>query len=245
MVAIINDQFSGMLETMSNIVASGDKHAATQWSAEYRQFRIEIEARLSNETGFKGTGTAELSLGARHRQFASDILPSIQGYLQGLPRGTVLDVLDAECGYGYSTDLIASLYATSALGYRMRMGACTSEYNRLNLYVRSNFRSFTLYRDDVSTLRRKFDLVLSIFHLQRHTDAPAMLRRLCELATRRVFVLAPYVEKLPLTRGHRLSIDVNLLDECRAENVRTFRSPGWGFDDSYSVVSFELPGTAS
>lgn len=241
MSGVISDRFEAMLETMANVLASGDEQASSEWCQQYRRFRIEGEARLASSAGFKGPGTPELSSGVRQRQLAIHLLEPLQTYLAGLPRNTVLDGLDADCGYGYGTDLIASLYLTSVLGYRIRMAACLGEPVRLNSYVTSTFRSFVLLPTPLAKIRRQYNIVFSIFQLQRHLDPSYVANHLRELAKERVFLIAPFEEPTDrLTPGHKSRIDLPFLEAQGAENIEVIASPAWGAVTGRKVVRFQF-----
>jgi len=244
-MTVLEQHFAALTEIAGNMLESADLTAIQEWGREYKKFSGVIETKSSANSGWSKSPSVDFSLGPRLRELMIRLIGPIQQYLARSPMNTVFDVLDAECGFGHGTDLLASMYLTSTLGYRLRVVACCSDGQRLG-YLNTMFRTFICVPQPLASIRRQFDLVLSPFGAQRYANVVQYLETLQGLARQRVFLIAPYAEPSNrLAAGHRSVIDDNLLTQVDAENVHIAVSPAWGRVEGMKVVQFQLPGRAS
>ena len=237
------DQFEKLMNILKNL-ASMDSVELGKWQEGFKRFSNEAERQLTTLIG-SSANSVELTVGARERQHVIDLLPKLQNYQRSFPAGHVFDVLHADCGYGYGTNLLGSLYLTSALGYRCRVAGYQigKAYRQ---YTPAIARHFAYVSRPLESIERKYDIVFSVFQIQKTINAAEYCARLQRLASGRVFISAPYNEtEQGRTKGHLMCVDDAFLASLNARAVEIYQTQAWGANHTphWDTVSFELPGT--
>lgn len=241
MSTVLSARFEEFGDYVESVMFSGDRRLAGDAAKETRSLLRRIEEMQSRCAGYSAGPSLDLSYGARQKRLALSLLEPLEAILDARPKGAVLDVLDADCGFGHSAEFFGALYATSALGRRIRMVACTSS-PKAALYAQSMARNVALTGKALADLERRYDVVLSVFHLQRTIEPAAVCAHMQSLARDRVLVVAPYAEEPgALAKGHLSVVDDGMLERIGAEEALITRNPGWGGQ----IVRFALPGAAA
>lgn len=237
-----------LFKKLAKAIAS-ERHAGTldveKLATRYRALQDALETALlpaGHPIGIEGRK------GAQSKQFMMQILPHIQNYMRGFPRGTGFNLLDVGPGAGYGSSLLGSLYASRELGYRVRVTTVdiTPTYHD---YIRVLARFVAAHKvADIFAMEETYDIVMAS-HVIEHVRGPlAFCRRLQELSTGAVFVCAPYMERREkLTRGHINIFDDAFLESLNPDKVELVESPAWGLflEPRYRMFIARLPGLAS
>jgi hypothetical protein len=189
----------------------------------------------------------ELGAGVQAKQYMIELLPHVQRHLATYERGRELSLLDVGPGTGHGTELLASMYASGELGYRLVVTTVDVDdsYQR---YIRVIGRHIDHRIGNIYTMNETYDLVTAS-HVIEHVLQPLQFcRRLQELARGAAFIVAPFNEPRDrLTVGHRNVIDHAFLEELQPRWYEIVHSPGWGafFDPPYEMLIAELTGAAT
>ena len=233
-------------DELRSAVASGDRRRIDAALLDYRRLGDAVEEAVAPSVRASPDIPIRRSTLPQSTQFMIDLLPHLQRYLASTPRGRALDVLDVGPGNGHGTGLLASLYATSRLGYTMRVTAVDVVEHYFD-YIRVTSPLVNTMRADVFTMDQRFDLVLASHVIEHVPDPVRFCRRLQQLARECVFVVAPYNEPRDrLTKGHRNVIDAALVEQLDADDVHVMKSVAWGAfcDPPYEMLIARLPGRA-
>lgn len=238
------ESFGRFVEDLESAVSRGEKTVALGLIEEYRKLVQRVEEVVSPSTRKRLRDGRPIALGSgvKSRQFMIDLLPSIQAYLNRHPRGSVFEVLDVGAGSGHGSNLLASLYATSQLGYRLKVAAL--DINDMHeLYIAAACRYVRFLEADIFKLDRSFDIVIAS-HVIEHVPEPlAFCRQLQRLATGAVFIAAPFNEPVEgRTKGHINSFDDSFLDELAPASFELVNSQAWGrfMEPPYEMLIAEL-----
>lgn len=225
--------------------ASGRPKRIAKVLSELHELQARVEHLASPPSTPADVRLSETS-GAQSLQFMIDLLPHIQKLIGTYPRGHRFTVLDVGPGTGLGTELLAELYSSGRLGYRMKVSVIDISATFRN-YLRAVAPRVRFTLGDVFDHTRRYDIVIAS-HVIEHVDDPvAFCQRLQELARIAVFVVAPFNEPADkLTRGH-----INVIDEATVTALKPtshvlVNSVSWGamFDPPYEMLIAELPGMA-
>ena len=211
---------------------------------EYRQLALEVEEAVSPFTERRKRTQRPLALGqgAQAQQFMIDLLPSIQAFLNRHPRESVFDVLDVGAGTGHGSNLLASLYASSELGYRLRVTALDIS-NDYEMYITAACRYVRFLAADIFRLDNHYDIVIASHVIEHVQDPLAFCRRLQEVANGVVFIATPYREpEAARTKGHLHSFDEAFVERLAPASFQIVRSEAWGrfLEPPYEMLIAEL-----
>lgn len=221
------DRFISDLESA---VSRNDRSVALEMLKDYRQFVEQVEAAVSPATERRLRNRRPLALGpgVQSKQFMIDLLPSIQSFLNRHPRDSVFDVLDVGAGAGHGSNLLASLYATSELGYRLRVTALDIN-DVYELYIAAACRYVRFVKEDVFHIDRTFDVVLASHVIEHVAEPIAFCRQLQRVATGMVVIATPFKEPVEgRTKGHLHSFDESFVEELAPASFQVINSEAWG-----------------
>lgn len=185
--------------------------------------------------------------GVASTQYTIDLLPHLQKAFEAHDRWARLSLLDVGPGTGHGTALLARLYATSRLGYRLDVTALDID-PRYQRYLEVIAPTVDFVHADVFDHDETYDYAVASHVIEHVPEVKPITRRLQEITRHAVFLVAPYEEPEDrLTRGHVRSIDAELVDALDPTEVTVYRSPAWGafMDPPYESVIIRLPGLAS
>jgi SAM-dependent methyltransferase len=227
-------------------VQAGDTAEIQRLIVEFRRLRVDVEEALSPALRRTKNAPIELATGTQSKQFMIDLLPHIQQHLTAWPRGSRLDVLEVGPGSGHGTALLSSLYASSELGYRMRVTAVDIRDDYHNYF--ELVAPYARHRiADIFTMDETFDIVIASHVIEHVPDPAGFCRRLQELSRDVVFIAAPYNEPRDrLTTGHCNVIDQQFIEALDPLHIAVVNSVAWGAfcDPPYEMVIAKLRGIA-
>lgn len=233
-MTIIKNNFEIIIRELQSAIETNNTEKLTELTTLFAKFYVDYEGLISKTVDKDSEMPVEFQHGCQSRQFMIDMLPMIQRYLHTLKRGSVLDVIDVGPASGLGTHLLASLYARSRLGYRMRVHAIDIR-DRWKNYIQAMCPHIaSLIIDDIYRLDRRFDIVICS-HVIEHVPYPEdFVRRLQQIAKNRVFLCAPYNEdRDTMSKSHCNIIDEFFINKFCPVNIDLIKSPGWG--------PFEIP----
>jgi 2-polyprenyl-3-methyl-5-hydroxy-6-metoxy-1,4-benzoquinol methylase len=238
------DWLERFVEELESAVSRNDKSTALGLIGEYRVFVERVEEVISplTEQRLRDLRPLALRSGIQSQQFMIDLLPLIQAFLNLHPRGSELTVLDVGAGTGHGSNLLASLYASKELGYRLRVTAL--DVNDLyELYIAAACRHVRFIKQNIFRLDRTYDIVIAS-HVIEHVPEPlAFCRQLQRLATGAVFIVTPFKEpEENRTQGHINSFDESFVEELAPKSFQIVNSESWGrfMEPPYEMLIAEL-----
>lgn len=176
-----------------------------------------------------------------------EMLPTIWGELAKERRGQVFSWLDVGPGAAYGTGLLADLYSGKSLGYTLDVSTIDIRGGYKNLISMESPNIKNHIVGDLFKLDLQFDYV-SCSHVIEHVPDPVnFVKRLQEIASKRVFILTPWKEREDiLTKGHCNIFNEKFIEELGNPEYRTYRSIAWGafLKPPYEVLFLNLPGLA-
>lgn len=241
----VADHFKALRASIMAAAEARDKTSMLAYAAQFRELARETERAFSLYTD----PTSDVSVdtrGTQSRQFMIDLLPYIQRYLRTNPRGTVFDVLDVGPGSGLGTAMLANLFLSSRLGYRMRVSAIDL-FPTWSVYMAAFVPNVRMIVGDIFKLQETFDIVVCSHVIEHVQEYPAFVDRLQKIARKRVFLCAPFEETPLVTKGHINSIDRNFLRNLDVVSEPVLiNSAAWGWFDDPRQQMFvaELNGRA-
>ena len=182
--------------------------------------------------------------GVRSMQYMIELLPHIQRLVAEQPRGTVLRVVDIGPGTGHGTALLAELYDSGALGYRMKVTGLDI-VDTWATYITTTFPNVRFVQADAYEHDRVYDIVLSTHAIEHIPDPVRFCRRMQEMARLAVFVSAPFNEPADrLTQGHINVIDDAFVAELDPVEAHVHQSACWGAFTTprYDSITLRLEG---
>jgi 2-polyprenyl-3-methyl-5-hydroxy-6-metoxy-1,4-benzoquinol methylase len=238
------DGLERFAEELDSAISRNDKSSALGLIEQYRELVRRVEDAVSPPPDRRARPGRPLALGSgvQSQQFMIDLLPSIQAFLNLHPRGSTFDVLDVGGGTGHGSNLLASLYASTELGYRLRIS--TLDVNDVyELYIAAACRYVTFIRQDIFRLDRRYDIVIAS-HVIEHVREPlAFCRQLQRLSTGAVFIATPFKEpEEDRTAGHINSFDESFVEKLAPKSFQIIHSEAWGrfMDPPYEMLIAEL-----
>lgn len=222
LVSIYDDLYGVMLANLN--VSDTDQVAA--FSKAHRGFMADLEkAMLPGETRLP----TEYYAGAQSKEFMRAIIPTIQTYMSKHPRATKFDVLDVGAGTCHGSNLLASMYQSSQLGYRMRVSALdiTDKHAAYASVFAPAVRHIVA---DIYGLNRTYDIIVCSHVIEHVPNPEQFVDRLLEMSRGIVVVCAPFEENAEaMTAGHinRFGQDFLKRYADRGECTLT-HSAGWG-----------------
>jgi SAM-dependent methyltransferase len=230
---------------MDDAFASGSSAQIDAVLAELHELRRHAEWLASPPGTAANIRLSEIG-GVQSMQFMIDLLPRLQTLLATFPRGRSFEVLDVGPGAGLGSALLAHLYGTGRLGYRMNVKALDISPLYRN-YIRSITSRIPFIADDIFVHEGRYDIVIASHVIEHVPDPVAFVRRLQDLARIAVFIVAPFNEPADnLTKGHVNVIDETMVQAMQPTWHRAINSVSWGafVEPPYEMLIAELPGLA-
>ena len=238
------DWLERYVEELESAVSSNDKSTALGLIQQYRELVRRVEDLVSPPPDQRARPSLPLALGSgtQSQQFMIDLLPSIQAFLNQDSRGSNFEVLDVGPGTGHGSNLLASLYASTELGYRLRVTALDVN-DFYELYIAAACRHVRFIKQNIFRLDRTYDIVIAS-HVIEHVPEPlGFCRQLQRLATGAVFIATPFKEpEENRTQGHVNSFDESFVEELAPKSSQIVNSEAWGrfMEPPYEMLIAEL-----
>lgn len=240
-MGLFDEAFSRILEDLR---VANHPGAQRQLAVAFRAFQEKLRPALFPPQLSKSDAYAK---GDRQsRQFMADILPTIRRYIRNFPEGTTFDVLDVGPGTGSGTQLLASLYETKQMGYRLNVSTTDISEHYVN-YMLAFCPTVTPGVGNIFSMDSTYDIVIASHVIEHVPEWREFARRLQETARGAVFLCAPYREPFETkSQTHVNIIDDEFLAAIGAEDIHLMESPGWGnfMQPRYQMFIARLPGLA-
>jgi 2-polyprenyl-3-methyl-5-hydroxy-6-metoxy-1,4-benzoquinol methylase len=219
-----------VFQTLKEMADNLDKYSEVELNqicAAYGKMYLHFEQALSRRITNNKINSIELKNGLQNRQFMFEILPYFQRWIQTLPLDTRLSAIDIGSSWGLGSNILAILYKRGYLGYKIYVTAfdIRSTYSP---YVAAFCPHVNHVIGNIFTLKKTFDVVLCS-HVIEHVENPVyFVKRLVEIAKKRVFLAAPYMEEEPLASNHINIFDDKFLGAIGAARIEIVESVAWG-----------------
>jgi 2-polyprenyl-3-methyl-5-hydroxy-6-metoxy-1,4-benzoquinol methylase len=194
----------------------------------YKDFNKNLVNLLSSKIIKRSGRNIENANGISSRQFMIDILVHIREYLIAFPPRTRFSVLDVGCGSGYGTELLASLYTNTTLGYKL---------NITGLDINSTYKPFMdFFHKNINFLEKPLQLINEKYSIVicnqviEHVDDPVnFIKDLLGVCSGRLFVTTPFEEPIHnLSKGHKNSFSIDFIHQTKPLHWEVYISPAWG-----------------
>jgi hypothetical protein len=167
--------------------------------------------------------------GAQSKAFMIDLLPYIWAHFRRYPRGTSFTALDVGPGAAFGSELLASLHASSFLGYPTAVDVIdvNRTYEHL-IRTKHHFIRRAIF-GNIYELETKYDIVICSAVIEHVPEPLRFVRRLQAVAKQKVFVLAPFEEDPNvMAAGHINRFDYDFLANFEKHECHLIESIAWG-----------------
>lgn len=203
----------------------GNPNLIDHFSTAHQKFLSDVED-IVLPTGVK-RGT-ELQGGAQSKQFMIQLLPHIHAYMSNFPLGSQFSVLDIGPGSGFGSQLLASLYQRTFLGYKISVQTTDISPDYIN-FAKFFCPYINAIQQDIFTLENSYDIVIASHVTEHVPNWRPFVERMKALSRGIVIVCSPYREdKTKVTYGHCNIFDDAELAEIKPKEIHLVESPAWG-----------------
>ncbi|WP_043716352.1 class I SAM-dependent methyltransferase [Brucella intermedia] len=186
--------------------------------------------------------------GAQSKAFMVNILPSIWAYMKSCGYGAHFDVLDVGPGAAFGSEFFASLHASNFLGFTCSVDLIDIDNTYKDLIEEKHTFINKFYCANIFDFDKTYDIVICS-HVIEHVDEPLkFVRRLQEIARKKVFILTPYNERKEfLAPGHTQIFTQKFTENFEINEWRLLSSIAWGawMTPPYDMLFLQLDGKAS
>lgn len=224
----LDDVFEKVYKKIEENYFTENYTSLTELGNQYKNFNRKLVDLFSRRVVKRSGRNIEYSNGIASRQFMIDVLGHIQAYISDFPPRTNFSVLDVGCGSAYGTELLASLYANTTLGYKFSVTGL--DINKTYKPIIDFFHKNMIFLEmPLHHLDMKYSIVVCNQVIEHLNDPVGFVSDLIQKCSGRVFITTPYEEPRDrLTRGHKSSFSLDFVEKTKPLHWEVYTSPAWG-----------------